>query len=82
MGYNIPEDATDVAQYTDLGGYPLFYVTKGNDVMCPNCVTRNITLCKDSTDDYYIVAMGINYEDSNLHCEECGCLIESAYGND
>ena len=82
MEYNIPEDATDVAYYTDLGGYSLFYVSTENDTWCPGCVCRHIECCKDKNDPNYIVAMAINWEDSNLHCDCCGGQIQSSYSED
>ncbi|MCK9600950.1 MAG: hypothetical protein M0R06_18050 [Sphaerochaeta sp.] len=52
------------------GGYPLYYLCK-DGVLCPDCATD---------DQWLIVGVGINYEDTALYCDHCQELIESAYG--
>lgn len=57
--------------FTSIGGYPLFYVTKGS-CLCPDCATDN-----DQNDP--IVAADVNWENPDLYCDECSARIESAY---
>jgi len=65
------------------GCYPLYYLTKDCGVLCPDCVNNNNELVTDPDDpQWYIVAFDINYENTSLHCENCGNRIESAYGDD
>jgi hypothetical protein len=59
--------------FTSIGGYPLFYVTKQNNCLCPDCAT-------DNDQDYDpIAATDVNWEDPDLYCDECSNRIESAY---
>lgn len=55
--------------FTDVGCYPLFYLTRENDVLCASC----------ANDEGDIVACDANYE-SRMYCDECSAEIESAYG--
>ena len=63
--------------YTSIGGYPLFYVDKENSALCPTCANE----LNDSS-QFAIVDYDINYEDSNLYCDQCSKQIQSAYGDD
>ena len=68
--------------YAWPGGYPIFYVTRDNEILCPKCTNENIELLSDPYDlQWYVVGCDINYEDSNLYCDHCGERIESAYGD-
>ena len=59
--------------FTSIGGYPLFYVTKQNNCLCPDCASSN-------DQDYDpIAATDVNWEDPDLYCDECSNRIESAY---
>lgn len=64
------------------GGYPIFYITADDGVLCSKCANNNITLTsdRDGDDQWRIVAADINYEDTSLHCDNCNELVESAYG--
>lgn len=66
-------------KYTDLGGYPMFYVTKDNGVLCPNCANKNLKLTLGDDPQWKIVAAAINYKDPDLYCDNCSGRIESAY---
>lgn len=59
--------------YTDLGGYPLFYVNNHNNVLCPACANRHKEY------DETIVDYDINYEDAMLMCDQCNQWIDPAY---
>ena len=67
--------------YAWPGGYPLFYVTSGDDVICCKCA-NDATTGEDAFGDEKISAYDVNWEDPDLDCDECGERIESAYADD
>lgn len=75
--------------YAWPGGYPIFYLTADNGVLCPDCANKNISLCacpvesKEADPMWRIVAADINYEDeSHTTCDHCYQPIEYAYEDD
>jgi hypothetical protein len=68
--------------HSDLGGYPLFYLTADMGVLCPCCANENMRLTLDGDDQWRIVAVEINYEDEDLMCDNCYQKIASAYGEE
>jgi hypothetical protein len=75
----LPRDSKGrLRKYTDLGCYPIFYVTKECNVLCTKCASAEEL---HPTDDI-VVAADVNYEDSDMHCDACGDRIESAYAED
>lgn len=66
-------DGAKLPIYAWPGGYPVFYLDDAGTVLCPFCANNH--------DDYsgIIVGSEINWEDSNMHCDDCGRRIESAY---
>lgn len=60
--------------YVWPGGYPIYYLDEGNNVLCPGCANK--------PDEYTwgLVAAGIHWEGEPITCDDCGCEIESAYG--
>jgi hypothetical protein len=81
MFNNLPRyDSTkELCAYAFPGGYPIFYLDKSNDVLCPDDANRAEI---DGDYDGYPQDAGINYEDPHLFCDECGERIESAYAED
>lgn len=75
--------------YAWPGGYPLFYLMADGEVICSDCAnggngslaTDVATDCSDD-DQWTIVAVEINWEDTSMFCAHCAAQIESAYGND
>lgn len=68
---------------TEVGGYPLFYITADNGTLCPECAEENSELTFDESDkQWYVAAQEINYEDEDLYCDHCSKQIPSAYGED
>jgi hypothetical protein len=69
------DDTGKLAAYAWPGGYPLYYLTGGGLgaglTVCPKCANTE-------TPDPAIAA-GINWEDAELLCEDCGERIPSAY---
>lgn len=78
---NIPLDFLGMPQHsTELGGYPLFYLTADGGVLSPEAVIENIDLTNDPNDkQWYVVAVDVNYEDPDLICDHTGKRIPSAY---
>lgn len=71
--------------YAWPGGYPLFFICDDGGALCCKCVKterRNIleSIASDSRDGWRVTAIDINYEDSQLFCDHCSDVIESAYG--
>lgn len=67
------------------GGYPLFYVSKKSEVVCPKCANHDMTenAFKDECgNDLDIVTADANWEDPRLYCDICEERIESAYAED
>ena len=71
-----------IAKYAWPGGYPLFYLTKDNEVLCPTCVQDEIEQCCDPEDNWFVVAHDANWEDPCLHCDNCSARVESAYAEE
>jgi hypothetical protein len=66
------EDGT-LQAYAWPGGYPIFYLDKESNVLCPPCANREVDQSQE------VVGADINWEDGALHCDDCGKRIESAY---
>jgi hypothetical protein len=72
---------------TDLGGYPLYFVTSDGEALSFDAVRANLASVLNATqsrerDGWRVVALDINYEDSDLTCAHTGGRILSAYGPD
>lgn len=76
----------EVSAYAWPGGYPLFYLTRDCDTLCPSCVNKEIRMQVEQTiegaDCDTVIARDINYEDNCMFCMECSERIEPAYGED
>ena len=59
------------------GGYPLYYLTKDNCVLCAMCATASLN---DDIPSFRACAYGVHWEGEAMHCEDCNAEIESAYG--
>ena len=60
--------------YAWPGGYPIFYLTKKGNVLCPKCANKEGVRSEDPP-----TAHDANWEDPDLYCEGCNKRIESAY---
>lgn len=79
----LKENNGEFPYYTDLGGYPLFYLCADGGVLCPKCANENKDLTNDPDDpQWFIIAYDINYEDETMYCDHCNDHIVSAYGDD
>lgn len=81
------EPTNEVAKYSDVGCYPLFYMAQDGGIICPGCVQEHLPLCIGDEGDTFrdqwkIIAHDANWEDPNLKCEHCEKRIESAYAED
>ncbi len=69
------------------GGYPCHFVTADGAALsfeAAKTERRNILeslAAHDRTSGWHVVAMVINWEDSDLTCDHTGQRIESAYGD-
>jgi hypothetical protein len=71
--------------YAWPGGYPCYFITSDGAALSFKAAKSERRLIlesiRDRSDDgWRIVALDINYEDSNLVCDHTGEKIESAYG--
>jgi hypothetical protein len=62
--------------YTSVGGYPIFYLDREDNVLCPGCALE-----EETEDEREVVAADVNWE-SYLTCDECCDVIEMAYPPD
>ena len=69
------------------GGYPLFYITRDNGALCPECCNKEFELIREALanrDDpqWEVIVADINFEDNMLYCDHCSQRINSAYGDE
>ena len=62
--------------YAWPGGYPLFYLDGENSVLCPTCADQSR---HDMVESFRPVAVDVNWEDEDMHCDQCSRPIECAY---
>jgi len=70
--------------YAWPGGYPLFAITADGGCLCKDCVKDNAKqIIKDTRTNYQsgwtVMAVTVNWEDTDLVCDNCGRSIEAAY---
>ena len=67
--------------YSEVGGYDLTFLDQAENVICGDCATDIYEGDNDwmTIDD--IQAAFIHWEGESLYCDECGCGIESEYGD-
>jgi hypothetical protein len=63
--------------HTGHGGYPIFFLDQC-DVLCATCARQEFLANRTSENAFFT---DIYYEGPAMRCEECGCLIDSAYGD-
>ena len=69
------------------GGYPLYMLCADGGCICHKCAGENAKLIIQATvlrDNHMweCEAIDVNWEDADLTCDNCGELIECAYGDD
>lgn len=81
------DTALAVGKYTSIGSYPLFYITSDGAALSYDTVKEEYERISESIienlrDGWKVIAVDINWEDTELYDDHTGELIESAYGND
>ena len=68
--------------FSDLGGYPLFYIVEKYRVCCPDCANK--AEIRQEWFDYgeWITDAAVNWEDTDLYCDFCKERIKSAYAEE
>ena len=74
-------------RFTDLGGYPLYFVTSDGAAISFKTAKEEFASVCDSIrrgldDGWRVVAVEINYDDPALFCDHSGEIIAPAYGNE
>lgn len=72
--------------YTDLGGYPLYFITSDGAALSFATVRaefRNVasSIKEETNDGWRVIGCDINYEDNDLYDAHTNEKIESAYGD-
>lgn len=70
--------------YAWPGGYPMFLLLSDGGAICHCCAKKEFKLILSSLfhnyrDGWNPCAVDVNWEDSELYCDHCNKLIESAY---
>lgn len=73
---HVKDDSGKFLRYAWPGHYPLFYIDKQGNWICPDCANRPVDQSQD------VIDYGVNWENPNIYCEDCGARIASAYGED
>jgi len=74
--------------YTDLGGYPLYFVMKDGEAMSFRAAEQEKERIREAFEDqtsfdrdWIPEGVEINYEDESLFCCHTGLKIDCAYGD-
>ncbi len=84
-----PPKKLRLIKYAWPGGYQVIYITKGGNVLCPDCAQAELDTFLDQDDDSdygwpsYDPVVGCQgfEEGPSTYCEGCGKEIESDYGD-
>ena len=72
-------EITELPSVSSAGGYPLFYITSHDRVLCPTCANRVI---RNDDPDIRIGERVSHYDinwDTDMYCDICSGDIDSAY---
>lgn len=72
--------------HTFPGGYPLYFITSDGESLSFEAARSEFRQIADSirtraNDGWRVVALDVNYEDSDLVCDHTGNRIPAAYGD-
>lgn len=75
-------------KYTSVGYYPVYLVLRDGACLCWACVHKEKALIAEAAESpttdhdtgWEPVGADVNWEDSQLFCDNCNERIESAYG--
>lgn len=89
MRHTIPQSVKDAIRnkYAWPGGYPLFIVCNDGACLCTDCAKKEYHQIAHDTvkgwgTGWDVAAAAVNWEDSDLYCDNCNKQIESAYGEE
>ena len=68
--------------FTDIGCYPLFYVTKDGGELCAKCATADGQLTDPHDPQWFLVGADVHWEGEPIVCAHCGDEIAPAYPED
>ena len=71
-----------VRKYTAVGGYPIAYLTRDNEVLSAKGIEEIGEACDDPDDGEYVVEAFVNWESEDLRCSYTEEPIECAYPMD
>lgn len=80
-------EALKAGQYTSVGSYPLFFITADGGALHHKCAKKYEPEIVEAIEDedrrggWRVIAQDVNWEDSDLRCDQCNKRIESAYGD-
>ena len=65
--------------FTFPGGYPLYLLTGDSATLCFTCARKEYrqvshAIRHNVSNGFLVVACGINWEDSEMHCDHCNHL--------
>lgn len=80
---NLPRDENgQLSAWAWPGGYPIYYIDGEGSALCVNCARKEEAEGVEYWGEEKMPKSAeINYEDTELQCEQCYERIESAYGN-
>lgn len=79
----VRERGGNLISYTLLGGYPVLYVDRNGDVVCPDCANlfESDPEWRHEWEDNRPWIQFVHYEGPAEHCSHCNAEVESAYGD-
>lgn len=69
------EPKGEVPAHTEIGGYPLAYLTDEGHVLCAACV---VVVCHEIDTP---LKQCILWEGPDVHCDDCNAAMPTAYGD-
>jgi hypothetical protein len=78
---HLPRDSDGtLSSYAWPGGYPIIYLDHHDSVLCPDCAER-FDKDPDADERDRPVHSDVFWEGAPMECDECGAMMESAYGD-
>lgn len=83
----LPVCRQPVPAFSDIGGYPVYYLAADGEALCAPCVNAHTSEIAAAiaagpqtvNDDWRLIASDVNYENAHLNCDHCGKGIPPAY---
>jgi hypothetical protein len=72
---SIRDDKGQLPAFAWPGGYPIVYLDREGNILCPDCANRETDALQAP------VACDVYYEGPPIQCDDCSGTIDSAYGN-